>query len=115
MNYPTLSVQPDVSGFKQEALNKTLRTETESGVVLTRKQFTKTRKKWNFNYTTLSNTDKGLIENFEISVGYGADTFTWICPTTSVSHTVRFKTPVQYNYASNLNNEWDVAIELEEA
>ncbi len=112
-NFPTLSVKPDAEGFDESAaIDPTLRSETESGKVLTRKRFTSAPQKWTIIYRLLSNADKILISNFEKSVGYGAGSFTWIHPVSEASYTVRFGSLVKYNLANSLNNDWDILMEI---
>lgn len=115
--YPTLSQDPDVSGFKEEPLvDPTLRSDMESGDVVTRALFTGVPLKWSYRYTQLSNADKLLLATFERStVKYGAVNFDWTNPQDSVLHDVRFTEPIKYELNQSNNNEWDVQVTLAQA
>jgi len=117
MSYPTLSQNPDAEGFRQEPVtDPTLRNDCENGKVLTRAKYTSVPKKWAFNYTQLSNTDKELIDVFEkTTVKYGADSFSWTNPIDNITYTVRFTKPVVYVLADSQLHEWNIQIEIAEA
>ncbi len=113
--YPTTIALPDASGFQEAlALDPTLRSETESGRVITRNRFTKVPKIYKLVYVLLANTDKETLEVFETDVGFGAEAFEWQHPLTSDIKIVRFAKPILFNYASNNADEWNVQVELQE-
>lgn len=115
--YPSLSQDPDVNGFKEEPItDPTIRSEMESGDVVTRPLFTGVPLKWSYKYTQLSNADKLLLATFERStVKYGALSFTWTNPQDDTDHEVRFTELVKYALNRSNNNEWDVQVALAQA
>lgn len=114
-DYPTLSQNPDADGYKQEpSIDPTLRSETESGKVITRARFTRVPKRFSFKYDQLSNTDKETLEAFEIARGYGSESFNWTNPINSTVYEVRFQKPIVFELADNLLNEWKVSVVLDE-
>lgn len=100
--FPSLSINPswplDPDGEIEDA---TLRSPFEGGYELTRQKFTRTRRNWGVQYSTLNQTDKDALATFEKdTVKGGADSFTWTHPKTATVYTVRFKEPVKYAYVT---------------
>ena len=67
-------------------------------------------------YTWLTTANKNLLQTFEnTTVVGGSDTFTWVHPLTSVSHTVRFMARLKYTPHRDTNASfWMVEFGLEE-
>ena len=115
-DYPTLTEKPDVEGFSEGVLSDpTLRSETESGTVVTRLRFTKAKKTWTFRYYQLSDANKVTLKTFEDSTAkYGSVSFNWINPVNSVTYVVRLLEPIEYRLANNIAREWDVVVKVAE-
>ena len=116
--YPSLSVKPDAEGFREgPAIDEpTYRSPKESGRVKTYPKVTWVPILFSFKYTQLSNADKVLLWNFErATVNYGANTFTWTHPETTVVYTVRFSKPIDFTREDDQGLTWDVRVELEQA
>jgi len=114
-DYPMLSQNPDAEGYKEEpAMDPTLRSETESGKVITRARFTRVPKRFTFRYAQLPNADKEILDAFEKARGYGSESFNWTNPVNSTVYEVRFQKPIVFELADNLLNEWKVSVVLDE-
>lgn len=122
--FPTLTKGPVAVEFEETAaFNPVIRASFESGHTLTRARTTRVPKKWIIVYSGLTQTDKDTLRAFEVSMNYGADSFTWENPQTGVegdNYTVRFVAPIVYKIMEDpqLPNGspefWRAEFELEE-
>jgi len=97
LNFPTLTVQPDVEGWEeQRAFDPTIRARAEGGYTKTRPRTTRIPMQWTVRYPLLTAADKNTLQAFEGAVKIGADAFTWTNPDSGLVKTVRFKEPVKY-------------------
>jgi phage-related protein len=117
LTYPTLSQNPDVEGWQEEAASDpTVRCEFENGYAATRARFTTVPRKWSYTYRFLSNTDKTTLLAFELnSTHYGAEEFNWTNPIDAVPYVVKFAEPIKYALENTMANEWKVTVRLIEA
>lgn len=110
--YPEQLPKPDVKHFAESAaIDPTLRSEMESGVVLTRSRMTKVPMKWEFKILKATTAQKEILSNFEIARRYGAEAFYWVHPLSGIQFKVRFGSLINYVYADNAGN-WDLTITL---
>lgn len=113
-NFPTLSQNPDISGWEEQvAFNPTIRSETDGGYVLTRARFTRLPRRWNLVYRVLPVADVNTLKTFEGTVKVGSDSFLWTNPQNSTQYTVRLLEPIRYSMHGS-KNYWDVEMVLEE-
>jgi phage-related protein len=86
----------------------------EAGYRQTRPRFTRVPKKWHIAYPgIMTDTDQTTLEAFEVTVKYGADSFTWTHPKTAVQYTVRFASLVEYRFGIS-DSYWAFEFDLEE-
>lgn len=114
MAFPTLSSAPLISGFNEAAaLDPVIRSPKEAGYVQTRPRFTRVPKKFHVTYASMTDSDKSALESWEATVGYGANSDTWMHPKTSVSYTVRLTGPIKYALGET-DSLWTFDFDLEE-
>lgn len=89
----------DSKYFGIDTEDNTIRASTEGGYEFTRKRFTRApRKTFITGFTMMSQTDYETFDEFWDEY-QGAKSFTWVEPTTSVAHTVRFAEKPSISYA----------------
>lgn len=113
--FPTLSVNPDVSGWQEEvAFDPTIKTQMEGGIVTSRSRFTRIPLKWTVPYIAAPTEDKDLVQTFERStVKIGALSFIWTNPTNNLLYLVRLSSPIQYKM-NTTSIKWDFTVSIEE-
>lgn len=92
--------------------NPAITSKFESGTVASRPQFTRIRRTWNLNWSTLRNEHYEIMENFYQYVGLGGSIpFKWTHPLSGKVYTVRFKGEFQGDTVSDIYHNVDFAIE----
>lgn len=105
--HSTLIQQPVVSAFEvTNALDPTIRSQSEGGWVTSRARFTRMPLRWVIRYEWMSKTNKNTVRTFEVARRVGAETFTWTNPEDSASYTVRFMEPIRYTPHAHTNFLW---------
>ena len=96
--FPTLSIGASFQNFNQDsAVDPTIRSEFENGVVLSRARFTALKKKFSVGYNILTAADKTLLNSLQTSIKIGAATFFWTNPEDSVEYEVRLTSPIKFS------------------
>lgn len=112
--FPSLTAVPSPSGFSEGlAYDPTLRTQFDSGHVLTRTRHTQFPKRFTVPYPAINATDKGLLETLQTTVGVGGGDITWTHPITSASHTVRLDAPIEFK-TLGVSTLWSCQLSLTE-
>lgn len=77
--YPALLCDPDVDTWKEGIVDDpTLRSKKMVGILVTRPQFTRVPKTWQYRILQLTDSDKQLLKQFEAeTVRFGALSFYW--------------------------------------
>lgn len=97
-NFPTLSKLP--SDISDKYIDKTIVGEFEGGYEHTRPRHTRNRQQFTVKYLYLKSADKTLLETFwKTTVRGMADSFTWINIKDNTSHTVRFASELDFEFA----------------
>lgn len=96
--FPVLKRGPNAADFIEETpFDPTIRSEFESGAVLTRARFTSVPRKWNIILDDLNETDKVALDSFQRnSVRFGADAFSWENTQDEATYRVRFVAPIRF-------------------
>jgi phage-related protein len=102
--------------YKVSKEDKSIRTEMDGGYMTSRPRHTRAaRRTWTIGWKSMLNADKLTLETFWDTVAGGSDSFTWTEPDTSTVYTVRFKGPINFEYAGMGNTKlWDVTLSLEQ-
>lgn len=113
--FPALSAKP-VLPVKQAYVDGTIRTQTDSGYVITRAKFARQRRQFDVSYRAMSAADQQLLETFATTtVQLGAGSFTWTHPGSGQTYTVRFSKPPEFSTAlANGAVAYDCTFQLEE-
>jgi hypothetical protein len=116
-DWPNISRFPDPDTYEESvAKDPTIRSETESGKVLTRARFTLIKKTWLFTITNLTPVDKGILVTFQNTVRVGASSFNWHDPYDSGTvYEVRLSKPFRFSPQPGDPKKWMCDVELEEA
>ncbi len=109
--FPLAAKSPDLP-LEENYEENTLRSPMESGVVVTRPRFTRTRKRFTVRYSYLTETEVLSLQNFEKQMG-GSYPFSWTHPRTNTVYQVRFATTLQYRIITN-PDMWSVSFSLQE-
>ena len=113
--FPTLSKEPEPRMWREETIgDPTIRSETESGHILTRARYTSAPKKWSIQYLNITQADKNLLDTFEAAINYGSDAFTWTNPQDDNVYSAKLMVPIQYSIG-NKPDLWDASLEIMEA
>lgn len=100
----------DSSKFSYEYEDKTIKSDTESGYVFTRKRHTRApRRVFKTGFTDLIDEQKQAIDDFVKEYNIGAQMFVYEDPTTSEEITVRFTKTPKFKYKGMEGRHlWDV-------
>ena len=111
--FPTLSIGASFQNFNQGlAVDPTLRSEFENGVVISRARFTTQRKSFPVGYNLITKADKVLLENLQDSVNVGAATFFWTNPDDNIEYEVRLMRPMQFAVEPRNFSFWNLRLEM---
>lgn len=101
----------DSSKYIETPIDPVLAKETEGGLIITRRRFTRNPgMDISFAYTDLNDTDKQILDAFYKSVFGGVEAFIYTHPITDISILVRFKSPYSAQYIGlGGYHRWDVA------
>ena len=112
--FPTLSRAPVINGTFRErlAFDSTIRSEFESGDVMTRPRYTATKKAWEDPYRYMTDADKADIELLQDNVFVGADKFLWTNRQKNVAYFVRFMGPVDFKLEAGEIDRWRFTLKL---
>lgn len=108
---------PDIqnpSTLQETKIKGQLRSDFENGSVQSAAKWTRSRKKFELSWDSMSKTDKSTLETFfDNNLG---GTFTWTNPADNQEYIVRFAED-EINMSPKLGNinYWKVDLELEEA
>ena len=95
MNYPTLVRIPSYP-IEVSIEDAVLRSDTDSGHVITRPKFTKSRRSFTINYEDAPLSDMTTLEDFYFDdCGNGSAVFNWTRPDTGQVFVVGFKEPMK--------------------
>ena len=113
MDFPTLSRKPSFN-FEETVEYKTLKSPAEDGYIITRPQWTKSKRGWHLTYNALTNSDYQTLKGFFESSTLGAAiSFNWTNPTDNTSYVVRFKDD-SLKATLKAFDIWSVEFDLEE-
>lgn len=92
-NFPVLSVGP-ITVNPSPAYDPSIRSQSDDGLVISRRRFTGNKQQFELVYDNLTATDKALLLSMQNTVGIGADTISWTNedPNDSTTYNVRLST-----------------------
>ena len=113
--FPILSKEPEPRMWDETIVSDpTIRSEFESGHILTRARFTAAPRKWNLQFPNLTQDDKDLLDTFNSQINYGAASFVWTNPQDDGVYSVKLVRPLEFS-VSTKPDLWNVSIEVMEA
>jgi len=113
VTYPTLSRYPIPGSFRETlAYDPSIRTQAESGKVVSRARFTSTKKRFEFAYSYLTDADMTLLDTLEDDAMVGAELITWTHPKSSAVYSVRLAEPIRRNVMDADTTEWEASLIL---
>ena len=113
--FPALSIGASFQNFTEDsAVDPTIRSEFENGVVLSRARFTQLKKKFSVGYNFLTAADKLALVNLQTSIMIGAKTFYWTNSDDSVEYRVRLTIPMKFQIEQRNFDYWNVRLEMAE-
>lgn len=100
----------DSSKFKQTSVNNAVRDVTEGGYSINRARYKQPRKRlFETGFTNLTDNQKKIIENFEVSVNGTIDPFYWRNPQTKELILVQLVQPLSFVYSgSGKAKRWNI-------
>jgi len=111
--FPTLTMGADFQNFSEDsAVDPTIRSEFENGVVLSRARFTQLKKSFSVGYNTITQADKLLLNNLQTSLKIGAATFYWTNPDDSTEYEVRLLSPIKFQVQPRNFSYWNARLEM---
>lgn len=115
---PKFSTGEDSKNFSLEYEDPSMVSKMDGGYVVSRAKFTRPpRRTWTSGYTSISNSDKAILENFYKSVMGGAVIFDWTSPQDGQVYQVRFVGgSLKFRYTGvGTSQLWDVTYQVQEA
>jgi hypothetical protein len=115
LQFPTLSILPTYP-LKEDREDSVIRTKPEEGYQITRRKYSREKRKFTLEYKNLTQTDKDLLTTFfDTTVGI-IKPFSWTNPSTSALHTVTFTRPMSFNLDSYGGGgyKYSTTVELQE-
>ena len=100
------------SGLEEETENPVIRSEMESGIVVTRPRYTRLRRTFTLEWTNLSGTDYRTLRAFYSARKGGGEAFTWRHPKENINLTVRFNGEFRAKHTEL--DFWNLSIKLEQ-
>ena len=111
--FPVLSIGVSFQNYTEDsAVDSTIRSEYESGTVLSRARFTQLKKKLSRGYNLITAADKLLLNNLQTSIKIGAATFFWTNPDDSVEYEVRLLSPIIFQIEPRNFDYWNARLEM---
>jgi len=111
--FPSLSIGASFQNFSEDsAVDPTIRSEFENGVVLSRARFTQLKKSFSVGYDFLTAADKLALVNLQTSIKIGAKTFYWTNPDDSVEYEVRLTSPIKFQIEQRNFSYWSARLEM---
>jgi hypothetical protein len=113
-----MSTGEDSKNFSVELEDPSTQSKMDGGYVVSRATFTRApRRTWNSGYTSISNADKTILENFYISVMGGATIFDWTSPQDKTVYQVRFISgSLKFRYTGvGTAQLWDCTYQVQQA
>lgn len=107
--YPNVQLP---SGCNEVTLDPALRSEMESGIILTRPRYTRVRRTWQLTWANMRGADYRTLRNFYTQMRGGALSFRWTHPREGKVFEVRFQG--QMNGGHTVMDCWSVDCTLEE-
>lgn len=108
---------PDVTApdypLKETFEDNLIKSSMENGVVKTRPRFTKARRSFELEWSSLDSDSKELLEQFFLSkTKCGSLPFKWMHPHTEKTYNVRFDGPPTFSL--KFTDYWQASIKLQE-
>ncbi len=100
------------STIEETTGNPAIRSEMESGMVLTRARYTRTRRIWTLTWANLRGGNYRTLRNFYVAKKGGSLIFTWTHPIENITFNVRFDGDLIATHTER--DCWNVSIQLEE-
>lgn len=117
--FPTLpsGFKLDSAKYEVSRIDPSMSAQMDGGYSVTRARHTrKPRYTFRVAYTDITNADKTVLDAFYDTVRGGSVIFDWIDPASTVSFSVRLKSPLSFKYVGyGLNRRWDCSFDLEQA
>ena len=111
--FPTLSRGVSFQNYTEDsAVDPTIRSEFENGVVLSRAKFTTLKKKFSIGYSLITAADKLKLINLQTSIKIGAATFYWTNPDDDVEYEVRLMSPMKFQIEPRNFDYWNARLEM---
>ena len=113
--FPTfeLSRTPTPGSWTEELLvDPTIRSQFESGAILTRARYTTVPRRLSFTYNLLTQADRDLIVDFEKHVKVGADKFEFRNPITNEDWEVRLVSPIRIAVEPRMPSRYQAELDL---
>jgi hypothetical protein len=111
-----LSSPPLVEPYEHGADDEqaTISSPKEAGYVQTRPRFTRVTKKWHLGYPgSMTDEDQSLMEAWQTTVAYRADSFIWVHPKSGVWYTVRLASAIKFKHGIS-DSYWQFEFDLAE-
>ena len=100
------------SSIEETVGNPAIRSEMESGIVLTRARYTRTRRVWTLTWANLRGGNYRTLRNFYVAKKGGSLSFSWTHPIENITITVRFNGDLTAKFTEK--DCWSVSLQLEE-
>ena len=108
--FPTIRLP---SGLEEELENPAIRSEMESGIIISRPRYTRLRKIFTLEWQNLNGTDYRTLKSFFIARLGGGEAFTWTHPKEGITFTVRFNGD-SFRAKHTEMDFWNLSIRLEQ-
>ena len=118
ITFPELSRGVRLGGISEtKATDPTIRSDFESGAVMTRARFTKIPEAWEVTYKFLTASDKAALKAFENEAGVGAKIFNWVNPDPNDGkvYECRLAAPIVYRSEARQPELYEVVLKIVEA
>lgn len=89
----------------------TIRSDQEAGYEVTRSRFTRDRRTWSYEYPYYTLADKTILEAFQVSMRFGANSFNWTNPIGGNTFVVRFAEPIVFKPMKG-TSYWKIKIKV---
>lgn len=96
-------------GTTDTTLDNSLKSETDSGITITRKKYSRQLHRYGLKWAGMSYADLVTLKEFYSTMNGGAASFTWT-DDLNVTRTVRFDSNLEAE--PRTNDRWDVSVSL---